>query len=117
MHGMGCEAWLTRSQFDLTLGQALRLGALVEQQTSTPQYVVGPAAALDDVPRLYLALEEFLTFSNSVEGCTLLAQLRQDPRDSETAYGYGVGTFAVRSASTLTATEPDSAMMCLRGRF
>ena len=52
---------------------------MVEQQTSTPQYVVGPAA-LADVPRLYLALEEFLTFSNSVEGCTLLAQLRQDPR-------------------------------------
>jgi len=34
---MGCEAWLTRSQFDRTLGQALGLGALVEQQTSTPQ--------------------------------------------------------------------------------
>ena len=51
VQGMGCEAGLTRSQFDRTPGQALRLVAVVKQQTSTPQYVVGPAA-LADVPRL-----------------------------------------------------------------
>ena len=93
---VGREPGVTRRGFDRAVAQAPRLVEPTEQQTGTPQRVIGPAEIADDSP-CRLTLEELLAFPKPVSASLASPSCASTQAEEATAQGSRRTTFPVRT--------------------